>query len=119
MPLFENQLGCIRDYAEREAYWVIPTAMSPKSFVRGAFSTPEQSTSYSDARVSTSAETIDLVTQISFKAPLQMQLAMRQNKEKTTVWRVLITYTKYFHLFQKLFQDFIFSFLFDLNFKLF
>ena len=36
--------------------------MSPESFVRGAVSTPEQSTSYSDARVSSSAETIDLVT---------------------------------------------------------
>ena len=33
-----------------------------ESFVRGAVSTPEQSTSYSDARVSSSAETIDLVT---------------------------------------------------------
>ena len=37
-------------------------SMSPESFVRGAVSTPEQSTSYSDARVSSSAETIDLVT---------------------------------------------------------
>ena len=81
MPLDENQEGCIRDYAEREAYWDIPTAMSPESFVRGAVSTPEQSTSFSDARVSSSAETIDLVTQISFKALLQMQLAMRQKKE--------------------------------------
>ena len=62
MPLYENQEGCIRDYAEREAYWDIPTAMSPESFVRGAVSTPEQSTSYSDALVSSSAETIDLVT---------------------------------------------------------
>ena len=62
MPLYENQEGCIRDYAEREAYWDLPTAMSPESFVRGAVSTPEQSTSYSDARVSSSAETIDLVT---------------------------------------------------------
>ena len=62
MPLYENQEGCIRDYAEREAYWDIPTAMSPESFVRGPVSTPEQSTSYSDARVSSSAETIDLVT---------------------------------------------------------
>ena len=62
MPLYENQEGYIRNYAEREAYWDIPTAMSPESFVRGAVSTPEQSTSYSDARVSSSAETIDLVT---------------------------------------------------------
>ena len=38
-----------KDYAEREAYWDIPTAMSYESFVRGAVSTPEQSTSYSDA----------------------------------------------------------------------
>ena len=60
MPLYENQEGRIRDYAEREAYWHIPTAMSPESFVRGVVSTPEQSTSYSDARVS--SETIDLVT---------------------------------------------------------
>ena len=38
--------------------------MSPESFVSGAVSTPEQSTSYSHARVSSiqSAETIDLVT---------------------------------------------------------
>ena len=62
MRLYENHEGCIRDYAEREAYWDIPTTMSPKSFVRGAVSTPEHSTSYSDARVSLSAETIDLVT---------------------------------------------------------
>ena len=62
MPLYENQEGCIRDYKEREAYWDIPTAMSPESFVRGAVSTPEQSTSYSYARVPSSAETIDLVT---------------------------------------------------------
>ena len=60
IPLYENQEVCIRDYAEREAYWDIPTAMSPESFVRGAV--PEQSTSYSDARVSSSAETIDLMT---------------------------------------------------------
>ena len=62
MPLYENQEECIRDYAEREAYWDIPTAISSESFVRGAVSTPEQSTSYSDARVPSSAETIDLVT---------------------------------------------------------
>ena len=64
MPLYENQEGCIRDYAECEAYWHIPTAMSPESFVRGTVSTPEQSISYSDARVSStqSAETLDLVT---------------------------------------------------------
>ena len=62
MSLNESQEGCILDYAEREVYWDIPTAMSPKSFVRGAVSTPEHSTSYSDARVSSSAETIDLVT---------------------------------------------------------
>ena len=61
-PLYENQEGCFRDYAEREAYLDIPTAMSPESFVRGAVSTPEQSTSYSDAWVSSSVETIDLVT---------------------------------------------------------
>ena len=38
--------------------------MSPDSFVRGTVSTPEQSTSYSDAQVSStqSAETFDLVT---------------------------------------------------------
>ena len=64
MPLYENQEGCIHDYVEREAYWDNPTAMSTESFVRGAVSTPEQSTSYSDAPVSStqSAETIDLVT---------------------------------------------------------
>ena len=62
MPLYENQEGYIRDYAEREAYWEIPTAMSLKSFVRGAVSTPDKTTSYSDARVSSSAETINLVT---------------------------------------------------------
>ena len=62
MPMYDNQEGCIRDYAEREAYRDIPTAMSPESFVRGAVSTPEQSTSYSGARVSSSAETINLVT---------------------------------------------------------
>ena len=64
MPLYENQEGYFRDYSEREAYWDIPTAMSPDSFVRGTVSTPEQSTSYSDAQVSStqSAETIDLVT---------------------------------------------------------
>ena len=63
IPLYGNQEGCIRDHAERESYWNIPTAMSPTSFVMGAFSTPEQSTSYSDARVSStqSAETLDLV----------------------------------------------------------
>ena len=64
MPLYENQEGCIRDCVERQAYWDIPTAMSPESFVRGTVSTKEQSTSYSDARVSSTqcAETIDLVT---------------------------------------------------------
>ena len=61
MPLYENQEGCIRDYAEREAYWEIPTAMSLRSFVRGAVSTTDKTTSYSDARVSSSAETIDLM----------------------------------------------------------
>ena len=64
MPLYENQTICIRDSAERKAYWDNATAMSPESFVRGTVSTPEQSTSYSDARVSSTqcAETIDLVT---------------------------------------------------------
>ena len=56
MPLYENQVGSIRDY------WDIPTAMSPESFVRGAVSTPEESTFYSDARVLSSVEIIDLVT---------------------------------------------------------
>ena len=64
MSLYENQEGCIRDYAERKAHLDIPTAMSPESFVRGTVSTPEKSTTYSDVRVSStrSAETIDLVT---------------------------------------------------------
>ena len=64
MSLYENQEGYIRDYAEREAYLDIPTAMSPESFVRGAISTPEQSTSYSNARISSTqiAETIELAT---------------------------------------------------------
>ena len=35
----------MRDSEEREAYWDIPTARSPESFVRGAVSTPEQLTS--------------------------------------------------------------------------
>ena len=41
--MYENQEGCIRDNAERETYWDIPTAMSPESFVSGAVSTPEES----------------------------------------------------------------------------
>ena len=57
-PLYENQDRCIRDYAEREAYWDIPTEMCPESFVRGTVSTPGKSISYSDARVSSSAETV-------------------------------------------------------------
>ena len=83
MPLYENKEGCFRDYAERGAYWDIPTAISPESFVWGAVSTPEQSTSYSDARVSSSAETIDLVTQdlIQGTSSPQMQFAMRQKTE--------------------------------------
>ena len=43
MPLYENQEGCARDYAEREAYSDFSTAMSPESFVRGAVSTPDKS----------------------------------------------------------------------------
>ena len=90
MPLYENQEGWVHDYAEREAYWDIPTAMSLESFVRGAVSTPEQSTSYSDARVSSSTETIDLVTpdliQVSSKCSL-----LCAKKERTTVSRFLIT----------------------------
>ena len=64
IPLYKNQESCICDYAERESYWDIPTAMSRESFVSGAISTPEQSTFYSDARVSStmSAETTDLET---------------------------------------------------------
>ena len=61
MSLYENQDRCIRDYAERETYWDIPTEMCPESFVRGTVSTPEKSISSSDARVSSSAETIDLL----------------------------------------------------------
>ena len=81
--LYENQIGCIRDSAEREANWDIPTAMSLETFVRGAVSTPEQSIYYSDTRVSStqSAEKTDLVTQTLFKEPLQLQLAMRQRRE--------------------------------------
>ena len=91
--LYENQEGCILDYPERKLYWGLPIAMSPESFVRGAVSTPapEQSTCYSDACISAtqSAETIDLVAQISFKQLLQMQLAMPE-KKKTTVSTVLL-----------------------------
>ena len=66
-PLYENQEGRIRDYAEREACWDIPTAMSPESFVRGAVSTPERSTSNSDARVS--SVTPDLIQGTTLNAP--------------------------------------------------
>ena len=69
--------------------------MSPESFVRGAVSTPEQSTSYSDDRVSSSAETIDLVTPDLIQGkckfyPSKCSL-LCPKEEKTTVSRVLIT----------------------------
>ena len=49
IPLYENQKRCIRDYAECESNWDIPTAMFQESFARGAVSTQERSTAYSDA----------------------------------------------------------------------
>ena len=49
ISLYENQERCIHDYAERESKWDISTAMSHESFARGAVSTPERSTAYSDA----------------------------------------------------------------------
>ena len=91
--MYENQEECIFDFAEREAYWDIPTAMIPESFVRGAVSIPEHSTSYSDARVllTHNAETIDLVTPGPMQETLQLQPAMRNKKEKNAVSSVLIT----------------------------
>ena len=92
MPLYENQEGCIRDYAEREAYWDNSTAMSPESFVMGAVSTPQQTISCSAARISStqSAETIDLVTP-DFTRGDHPTSACYAPKKKSTTSRVLIT----------------------------
>ena len=49
-PVVRKSGICSLDWANREAYFHIPTAMSPESFVRGAVSTPEQPTFFSDAR---------------------------------------------------------------------
>ena len=102
--MYENQEGCIRDYAERDPYRDIPTAMSPESFVRGAVSTLELSTSYSDARVSStqSAETTDLVTPDLIQGTPQMQLTMPSKKRENYSFESSNNLNKNFLLFQLL-----------------
>ena len=120
MPLYENQEGCIRDYAEREAYWDKSKAMSPKLFVMGAVSTPQQSISCLGARISStqSAETIDLVTPDLTRGDPPTSACLRQKRENYKCESSNNLNKKNFPLFQILFQFFTVSFLIDLIFKL-